>query len=82
MIQLKGQDFQDEECGSWYNPQEVLIVCFYLKRLLKSGVKPEDIGLKSKNYFKLISKLKTFFSDFIAVSKASEQNPEIYPDNE
>ena len=45
LIQLKGQDFQDGEWGSWYNPQEVLKVCSYLERLLKSGVKPEDIGL-------------------------------------
>ena len=50
---VNGEDRQDPDCPSWYNPQEIITVCSYLDRLYEAGVKPEDIGLCFKNMFSI-----------------------------
>lgn len=42
---LAGQDIQDPNSPSWYNPHEVFQVLLYVKRLFKSGIPTEDIGI-------------------------------------
>ncbi|CAG2182487.1 unnamed protein product, partial [Oppiella nova] len=42
---VQGEDRQDPDCPSWYNPMEIIQVCSYLEKLYNAAVKPEDIGI-------------------------------------
>lgn len=42
---VNGENYQDSESPSWYNPEEATQVYFYLLKLYKYGLKPDDIGV-------------------------------------
>ena len=42
---IKGEDRQDPDCPSWYNPQEIIQCCSYLEKLYQIGVNSQDIGI-------------------------------------
>lgn len=42
---ITGEDSQDPNSPSWYNSHEVVQVILYVRRLLKSGIAIDDIGI-------------------------------------
>ncbi|XP_054154212.1 putative helicase MOV-10 [Oppia nitens] len=61
-IGVQGDDRQDTDCPSWYNPQEIMVICTYLEKLYKAGVQPNDIGIITP-YRKQVSKLRSHISE-------------------
>ena len=44
---MLGEDRQEPDSPSWYNPEEVKYVCATLDTLYKRGIGPQDIGKSS-----------------------------------
>lgn len=42
---VNGENYQDSESPSWYNPEEAAQVYLYLSKLYKYGLEPDDIGI-------------------------------------
>lgn len=42
---VNGENHQDFESPSWYNPEEATQVYLYLLKLYKYGLEPDDIGV-------------------------------------
>lgn len=40
-----GQNYQDQDSPSWYNPEEAAQVYFYVLKLYNHGIKPDEIGI-------------------------------------
>lgn len=40
-----GENFQDLDSPSWYNPEEAKMVISYFGKLLNYGLTPDDIGI-------------------------------------
>ncbi|XP_049807709.1 probable RNA helicase armi isoform X2 [Schistocerca nitens] len=40
-----GTNYQDAECPSWYNPEEIVIVTSYIQKLYKLGLTADQIGV-------------------------------------
>lgn len=44
---VRGENMQQNDSPSWYNPHEAIQVFFYLNRLYSLGLSPDDIGVIS-----------------------------------
>jgi hypothetical protein len=42
---VRGENYQDEESPSWYNPQEVVQAMYYLNTLYGVGLTSNDVGI-------------------------------------
>lgn len=42
---VNGENYQDSESPSWYNPEEATQVYLYLLKLYKYGFQSDDIGV-------------------------------------
>ncbi|XP_077264321.1 putative RNA helicase armitage [Temnothorax americanus] len=54
---VNGDNYQDPESPSWYNPAEATQVYLYLRKLYKSGLKPNDIGVITP-YLKQVQQIR------------------------
>jgi len=54
---IRGHNVQENDCPSWFNPQEAWQVVMYLQKLLRAGTPPGDIGIIAP-YRKQVSKVK------------------------
>jgi superfamily I DNA and/or RNA helicase len=42
---VRGENYQERESPSWYNPQEVVQTVYYLSMLYGEGLAPNDVGI-------------------------------------
>lgn len=63
---VNGENYQDSESPSWYNPEEAAQVYLYLLKLYKYGLEPDDIGIITpyykQVYMSILSKILSFVS--------------------
>ena len=70
---VKGQNIQDPDSPSWYNPEEASQVYIYLLDLYNRGLEPADIGIitpyskqvKFYSYIYMLDQLSIYFHKFI-----------------
>uniref|UniRef100_A0A2H8U037 Putative RNA helicase armi n=2 Tax=Melanaphis sacchari TaxID=742174 RepID=A0A2H8U037_9HEMI len=63
---IVGEDSQDPNSPSWFNPHEAFQVLLYFTRLMKSGISADDIGIitpYSSQVSKINELLKMYHSD-------------------
>lgn len=85
---IVGEDSQDPNSPSWFNPHEAFQVLLYFTRLTKSGISVDDIGIITPyssqvnnnvifhtNFYNIL-----FFLCVIQVSKINELLKMYYPD--
>ncbi|KAL7635976.1 UNVERIFIED_CONTAM: hypothetical protein RMT77_013794 [Armadillidium vulgare] len=58
-----GENVQEGDSPSWFNPSEVFMVCHYVLHILKFGVDPHDIGIISP-YKKQVEKIRRLLVSF------------------
>ncbi|GLG97996.1 Probable RNA helicase armi [Gryllus bimaculatus] len=58
---VRGVNFQDSDCPSWFNPQELVQIIYYLKDFLDAGLTPDDIGVITP-YQKQVQKLRSLLN--------------------
>ncbi|KYN31435.1 Putative helicase Mov10l1 [Trachymyrmex septentrionalis] len=51
---VSGENYQDFESPSWYNPEEAAQVYLYLSKLYKCGLEPDDIGIITPYYKQVV----------------------------
>lgn len=54
---INGENYQDTDSPSWYNPEEATQVYLYLLMLYKYGLEPDDIGIVTP-YLKQVQKIR------------------------
>ncbi|XP_025602817.2 probable RNA helicase armi [Athalia rosae] len=57
-----GQNYQDPDSPSWYNPEEAAQVYFYVLKLQSHGVQSEDIGIIAP-YTKQVHQIRDLLSE-------------------
>lgn len=57
---VRGQNYQEGDSPSWFNPAEALQATFYFKQLMNLGVRPEDVGIIAP-YRQQSAKLRDIF---------------------
>lgn len=69
---IRGENFQEPDSPSWYNPAEVYHVARYLQLLLNAKINPEEIGVITP-YKKQVDKIREFIksSDLFPVKVGS-----------
>ncbi|GLH13077.1 Probable RNA helicase armi [Gryllus bimaculatus] len=55
---IRGTNYQDGSCPSWFNPQEVVQVANYLKSIFESGMNPDEVGVITP-YQRQVQKLRS-----------------------
>lgn len=58
---VRGVNYQESDCPSWFNPQELMQVIYYLKDFFDSGLVPDDIGIITP-YQKQVQKLRSLLT--------------------
>jgi helicase MOV-10 len=56
---VRGENFQETDSPSWFNPAEVYHVARYLQKLLNHGVNADDIGIITP-YRKQVDKIRQY----------------------
>ncbi|XP_066992645.2 probable RNA helicase armi [Anabrus simplex] len=54
---IRGTNYQDKDCPSWFNPQEMVQVLYYVRLLFNEGLSPDDVGIITP-YQKQVQKIR------------------------